>query len=63
VTDTHRTSDFIALKVAIEDELIPTSKVVENQHTLSSKVCRRLTLSPLCDLNICRGLIQIAHIF
>ena len=39
VTDTHRTSDFIALKVEIEDDLIPISGVVENQHTLSSKVC------------------------
>lgn len=39
VTDTHRTSDFIALKVEIEDDLIPISSVVENQHTLSSKVC------------------------
>ena len=39
VTDTHRTSDFIALKVEIEDDLIPISRVVENQHTLSSKVC------------------------
>ena len=39
VIDTHRTSDFIALKVEIEDDLIPISSVVENQHTLSSKVC------------------------
>jgi hypothetical protein len=39
VTDTHRTSDFIALKVEIEDDLVPISKVAENQHTLSSKVC------------------------
>ena len=39
VTDTHRTSDFIALKVEIEDDLIPISRVVENQHILSSKVC------------------------
>ena len=41
VTDTRRTSDFIALKVEIEDDLIPISRVVENQYTLSSKVCRR----------------------
>jgi calpain-7 len=39
VTDTHRTSDFIALKVEIEDDLIPISSIVENQHTLSFKVC------------------------
>ena len=39
VTNTHRTSDFVALKVEIEDDLIPISRVVENQHTLSSKVC------------------------
>lgn len=43
VTDTHRTSDFIALKVEIEDDLIPITRVVENQYTLSSKVCRRLS--------------------
>ena len=39
VTDTHRTSDFIALKVEIEEDFIPISKVVESQHTLSSMVC------------------------
>ena len=44
VTDTHRTSDFITLKVEIEDDLVPISRIVENQHILSSKVCRRLSL-------------------
>ena len=39
VTDTHRTSDFIALKVEIEEDFIPISKIVESQHTLSSMVC------------------------
>lgn len=48
VTDTHRTSDFIALKVEIEDDLIPISGAVGNQHTLSSKVClSSLSLSSL----------------
>ena len=47
VTDTHRTSDFIALKVETEDDLIPISRVVENQHTLSSKVCLLTFLSSL----------------
>ncbi|KAF8807060.1 hypothetical protein BYT27DRAFT_7242680 [Phlegmacium glaucopus] len=37
VPDTHRISDFIALKVEIEDDLMPLSRVVENQHILSSK--------------------------
>jgi len=47
VTDTHRTSDFSALKVEIEDDLIPISRVVESQHILSSKVCSRSSLSSL----------------
>ena len=40
VTNTHRILDFIALKVEIEDDLIPISRVVENQYILSSRVCR-----------------------
>lgn len=47
VTDTHRTSDFIALKVEIEDELIPISRVVGNQYILSSQVCCRVSLCSL----------------
>lgn len=42
VTDTRRTSDFIALKVEIEDDLIPFSRAIENQHILSCKVCCQL---------------------
>ncbi|KJA22940.1 hypothetical protein HYPSUDRAFT_138453, partial [Hypholoma sublateritium FD-334 SS-4] len=37
IVDTHRTSDFAALRVELEDDLIPTATIVENQRTLSSK--------------------------
>jgi hypothetical protein len=63
VTDTHRTSDFIALKVDTEDDLIPISGVVENQHTLSSKVCLPESPSLVCNLNHRREVTQTAHIF
>ena len=63
VTDTHRTSDFIALKVEIEDDLAPISRVVENQHTLSSKVCFADSPFLVCNLNHRREVIQTAHTF
>jgi len=38
VVDTHRTSDFTALRVEVEDDLAPRGNAVENQHIISSKV-------------------------
>ncbi|KIM39736.1 hypothetical protein M413DRAFT_446644 [Hebeloma cylindrosporum] len=37
VVDTHRTSDFTALRVEVEDDVAPRENAVENQHILSSK--------------------------
>lgn len=46
VVDTHRTSDFAALRVELEDDLIPTATVAENQRTLSSKVNTAIKCCP-----------------
>ncbi|KAF8962724.1 hypothetical protein BDZ97DRAFT_1702205 [Flammula alnicola] len=37
VVDTHRMSDFVALRVDMEDDLMPGTSFLENQRTLSSK--------------------------
>ena len=64
VVDTHRTSDFAALRVELEDDLIPTATVAENQRTLLSKVNSVLIHFPLVPLNIQhRAHTQIAHTF
>ncbi len=51
VVDTHRTSDFAALRVELEDDLIPTATVAENQRTLLSKVNSALNYSPTDSAN------------
>lgn len=38
MVDTHRTSDFTALRVEVEDDIAPRENAVENQQVLSSKV-------------------------
>ena len=38
VVDTHRTSDFTALRVEVEDDVALLANAVESQYTLSSKV-------------------------
>ncbi|KAF8199531.1 hypothetical protein BJ912DRAFT_1020136 [Pholiota molesta] len=39
IVDTHRTSDFAALRVELEDDLTAATTIAENQRSLSSKIC------------------------